>query len=70
MEKLKLEEYQRRNEDLREKYMGHERMHSTLTDYKKFDRGDLNVDDIEKRRKIDEGFLIKIIRKCRFVNIF
>ena len=43
--------------------MGHERMHSTQTDYKKFDRGDLNVDDIEKRRKIDEGFLIKIIKK-------
>ena len=65
---MKLEEYQKRNEDLREKYMGHERMHSTQTDFKKFDRGDrdLNLEDIEKRRKIDEGF----IKDSRNINIF
>ena len=51
---MKLEEYQKRNEELKDKYNVHERINSYQNDYKK-DR-DLKNDDIEKRKKIDEGF--------------
>lgn len=55
---MKLEEYQKRNEDLKEKYLVHERMHSYQNEYKK--EKDLKFEDIEKRRKIDDGTYLNI----------